>query len=345
MNVFMSNTNSDNKDNTIKQQDDKRLIRQHGKNEQLWFLENNDKNSQVVANNHSGYQTVWTANIYNSHKQTTSHKEAFKHMPLTKETKHIKIFLNSDSNRGRLDTKAIAEAIQKQHNDKYNQMFITKVVTKIFSSPKPKEPISSIYFSNTGNNNEIYQYLNVDNNIINSLRQLVQNNVSKYCFFSQIRNNYQTKMQTVTDISGRTGKKRVIMSKDGKELSSKDTKNHPDKYKEYYCVCKDKNGNIQQLLVPHDLVKHRVSLIELGKFDEALQTLQKGKKFIFEHNNIKYTLNPNNKVKNALYGQTKTFYINQDGEIKYTTKQSDNKQANTTLKNDKKANIEQPVMS
>ena len=224
-------------------------------------------------------------------------------------------------------------------------MFITKVVTKIFSSPKPKEPISSIYFSNTGNNNEIYQYLNVDNNIINSLRQLVQNNVSKYCFFSQIRNNYQTKMQTVTDISGRTGKKRVIMSKDGKELSSKDTKNHPDKYKEYYCVYRDKIGNIQQLLVPHDLVKHRVSLIELGKFDEALQTLQKGKKFIFEHNNIKYTLNPNNKVKNTLYGQTKTFYINQDGEIKYTTKQSVNQKAKTTLKNDKQAAIEQPVMS
>lgn len=246
--------------------------------EQLWFLRNKDKKDKdTKAMKLNGDRNTDVINILNAKKQRTS-IQMLKKLPLAKTTKHLKILLDN-SQQNILNTKIIAESI-KEKMDKINK-----------KNKVNKQSLSSIYLSYVGNK---YGY----DDIMESMRSLITNNISKYCFFSKIKDEYRTKLQPHVN-----GAKRIVINDDNNPIELEDMAKVPNKYKEYYCVYKDITGTIKQLMVPHDLVRNRVELIDLGKFDEALNTLQKGKTYTFTSNNLNYQLRPYDLEKNIKYGE------------------------------------------
>ena len=206
-----------------------------------------------------------------------------KKIPLAKNTKHLKILLDN-SKQNIVSTKTIAEQIKNKVN---------------------KQSLSSIYLSYAGNKNGY-------DDVVESMKSLVTNNVSKYCFFSKIKDEYQTKLVP----SFKYGIKRMVIGQDNEPIELADMTRTPNKYKEYYCVYKDPNGDIQVLLVPHDFVRNRVKLIETGKINEALTTLQKGKSYTFSSNGLNYKLQPYDLEKDVKYGEMKLY------EAKYKNHQN-----------------------
>ena len=108
----------------------------------------------------------------------------------------------------------------------------------------------------------------------------------------------------------------MVIGQDNEPIELADMTRTPNKYKEYYCVYKDPNGDIQVLLVPHDFVRNRVKLIETGKINEALTTLQKGKSYTFSSNGLNYKLQPYDLEKDVKYGEMKLY------EAKYKNHQN-----------------------
>ncbi|MBQ7551855.1 MAG: hypothetical protein IJT15_00170 [Rickettsiales bacterium] len=254
----------------------------HRDNEQLWILHSEDKKTETLQVEHFGYGHQNSINILNAKKNRTS-IQMLKKIPLAKNTKHLKILLDN-SKQNIVSTKTIAEQIKNKVN---------------------KQSLSSIYLSYAGNKNGY-------DDVVESMKSLVTNNVSKYCFFSKIKDEYQTKLVP----SFKYGIKRMVIGQDNEPIELADMTRTPNKYKEYYCVYKDPNGDIQVLLVPHDFVRNRVKLIETGKINEALTTLQKGKSYTFSSNGLNYKLQPYDLEKDVKYGEMKLY------EAKYKNHQN-----------------------
>ena len=255
----------------------KQPINYHKNNEQLWILHHQDKKiPSQSAIFHEGYDgpNQNSANILNAKKHKTS-LQMLKKIPLAETTKHLKVVLDNNSN-DIVNTHLIAEQIKEKLSN------INK---------KNKQSLSSIYFSYSGKKSGY-------DNIQQVMHTLVKNNVSKYCFFSKIKDKYTTQLQPYF-----YGIKRMVINDDNNPIKLEDMAKVPNKYKEYYCVYKDTTGTIKQLMVPHDLVRNRVELIDLGKFDEALNTLQKGKTYTFTSNNLNYQLRPYDLEKGVKYGK------------------------------------------
>ena len=236
----------------------KQPINYHKNNEQLWILHHQDKKiPSQSAIFHEGYDgpNQNSANILNAKKHKTS-LQMLKKIPLAETTKHLKVVLDNNSN-DIVNTHLIAEQIKEKLSN------INK---------KNKQSLSSIYFSYSGKKSGY-------DNIQQVMHTLVKNNVSKYCFFSKIKDKYTTQLQPYF-----YGIKRMVIGQDNKQVEFVNVTKAPNKYKDYYCIYKNQNGDIQVLSVPHDLVRNRVELIEAGKFKEALTTLQKGKSYTFSNN-------------------------------------------------------------
>ena len=252
----------------------------HQDSEQLWVLHNEDKKTKTLQFKHLGYSRQNSINILNAKKNRTS-IQMLKKIPLAKSTKHLKILLDNRQ-QNIVSTRTITEQIKKKLGK------INKV---------NKQSLSSIYLSYAGN-----KYYD---NIIEAMRSLIIDNASKYCFVSKIKDEYLAKIQPYA-----SGVKRIVIDKYNQPIQLTDMAKVPNKYKEYYCIYKDPAGNIQQLSVPHDLVRNRVWLIEAGKFDEALMALQKGNPYTFASNGLNYELKPYDVEKDVKYGEIQTLAEN-----------------------------------